>query len=105
MSPAQCSRPKPTVLVLAHGVRSLSPSLSQHIDEQYNIINYDCKDVDECKRKMLPGGPYSKIDAILETGWKKSEPFLNHNLFSADMVRAYPPSVRIACCSGHGYDS
>lgn len=98
------SRPKPTILVLAHGVRSLSPALSRHIHAEYNIIDYDCESVDICMRRMIPGGPYSEIDAIVETGWKKTEPFLGHNLFSAEMVQAYPSSVKIVCCSGHGYD-
>jgi len=104
MSPVQSSKSKPTILVVAHGVRSLSPSLSRHIYADYNIINYDCNDLAECKQRMTPGGPYSGVDAIVETGWKKSTPFLNHNLFSADMVQAYPPSVKIVCSSGHGYD-
>ncbi|THZ04196.1 hypothetical protein D6C95_03405 [Aureobasidium pullulans] len=96
---------KPKVLVVAHGVRSLSPSLSGQIDANYHIINYDCDNTDECKRRMMPGGLYSEIDAIVETGWKKSAPFLNHNLFSGDMVQAYPSSVKIVSCSGHGYDA
>jgi hypothetical protein len=96
---------KPKVLVVAHGVRSSSPSLSEQIDANYHIINYDCDNTDECKRRMMPGGLYSEIDAIVETVWKKSAPFLNHNLFSGDMVQAYPSSVKIVSCSGHGYDA
>lgn len=104
MSPAQISMRKPTVLVLAHGVRSLPPTLSKHIQTQYNIIDYDCDSIEICMTRMSPGGMYSEIDAIVETGWKKSEPYLGHNLFSTEMVQAYPSSVKIVCCSGHGYD-
>ena len=95
---------KPTILLIPHGVRIISPELQARVTSLFNIIDYDCQSVKQCISRMAPGGPYSKLDAIVRTGWLKADPFIDHVLFRGKVVEAYPESLKLICCTGHGYD-
>lgn len=96
---------KPTVLLVLASVHGdLSTPAWQLVRHKFNIIQYDCPSVDEFCKRLQPGGPYSKIDAIFRTGWLKSGPYSQHQLFCGDPLSLYPPTLKYIGCSGHGYD-
>lgn len=97
---------KPTVLVVLSSVHGgLSTPAWQRTRHNFNIIQYDCLSVDEFCKRLQPGGPYNNIDAIFRTGWLKSGPYSNHQLFRGDPLSFYPPTLKYIGCSGHGYDA
>ena len=98
-------REKPTILLIESTVREVDPVQWSRIQSRFNIINYDCKDADEFCERLAPGGPYSKIDAIVRVGWLKAGPFASHLLFRGRAIDAYPESLKLICCTGHGYDA
>jgi len=96
---------KPTVLLVESTVREFDPEQWDRIRSRFNIIKYDCKDVDEFCERLSPGGAYSQIDAIVRVGWLKAGPFASHLLFRGRAVELYPRSLKFICCTGHGYDA
>jgi glyoxylate reductase len=96
---------KPTVLLVESAVRGEDPANWHQVLSKFNVIRYDCKDVDEFCERLAPGNVYSKIDAILRTGWLKAGPYAHHRLFAGKAVELYPSSLKLITCSGHGYDA
>lgn len=88
-------------------------STVQHIDERrravlcksFNLIYYDCTSSQQFIERLQPGGAYSNITAILRNGWLKCGPLADQRLFATDIVGHFPPSLKLICCSGHGYDA
>ncbi|KAI8241827.1 hypothetical protein K4K57_011767 [Colletotrichum sp. SAR 10_99] len=96
---------KPTVLLVESSVRGAETEQWDRVRSSFNIIKYDCQDEEEFCSRIAPGGPYSAIDAIVRVGWLKAGQFATHQLFRGPAVAKYPPSLRLICCSGHGYDA
>jgi lactate dehydrogenase-like 2-hydroxyacid dehydrogenase len=99
------SKRKPTILVVSSTVRAIESPRWERIQQEYNILNYDCNSVDEFCSRLSPGGAYSNISAIVRTGWLKAEPYSTHLLFTTQVAKYYPPSLKLITCSGHGYDA
>ncbi|KAI1338217.1 glyoxylate reductase [Xylariaceae sp. FL0016] len=96
---------KPTLLLVLSSVLGDPTPEWTRVLSQFNVLHYDCKDVDEFAQRLRPGGPYAHIDAILRTGWLKAGDFAHHLMFRGAPVAAYPPSLKFIGCSGHGYDA
>jgi lactate dehydrogenase-like 2-hydroxyacid dehydrogenase len=96
---------KPTILLVSSDTRTILPQQWNRVQQKFNILIYDCSNVEEFCRRLSPGGPYSKIDAIVRTGWLKAEPYSTHLLFTAAVAEYYPPTLKFIVCSGHGYDA
>ncbi|TVY81201.1 putative 2-hydroxyacid dehydrogenase [Lachnellula suecica] len=96
---------KPTVLLVSSNTRTVDPQQWDRVQQKFNILNYDCSSVDDFCNQLVSGGRYSKIDAIVRTGWLKAEPYSTHLLFTAAVAKYYPPSLKLIVCSGHGYDA
>lgn len=88
-------------------------STTQHIDtkrrtalaEKYNLIYYDCTSIAQFIEQLKPGGLYSNVTAILRNGWLKCGPLADQRLFATEVVPHFPSSLKLICCSGHGYDA
>ncbi|KAF0322357.1 putative d-mandelate dehydrogenase [Colletotrichum asianum] len=96
---------KPTILLIESSVRGAETEQWDRIRSSFNIIKYDCQDEEEFCSRLAPGGPYSAIDAIVRVGWLKAGQFATHQLFRGPAIAKYPPSLKLICCSGHGYDA
>ncbi|RDW78257.1 hypothetical protein BP5796_06109 [Coleophoma crateriformis] len=96
---------KPTVLVVTSAVRATQSEQWRQAQTQYNILTYDCNDVEEFCNRLSPGGLYSEIDVIVRTGWLKAEPYSKHLLFTKAVAEYFPPTLKLIVCSGHGYDA
>ncbi|KAI1268423.1 glyoxylate reductase [Xylariaceae sp. FL1019] len=96
---------KPTVLLVSGSVKGEETSEWHRALSRFNVIYYDCKSDDEFCERLQPGGPYSKIDAIVRTGWLKAGVFANHIMFRGRVVDLYPPTLKFIGCCGHGYDA
>lgn len=96
---------KPTILLVTSNVRTIQKKQWERVQAKFEILTYDCNNVDEFCRNLSPGGLYSNIQAIVRTGWLKAEPFSTHLLFSTHVVKHYPSSLKLIVCSGHGYDA
>ncbi|KAI8192399.1 hypothetical protein K4K51_003954 [Colletotrichum sp. SAR 10_75] len=96
---------KPTILLVESSVRGAETEQWDGIRSSFNIIKYDCQDEEEFCSRLAPGGPYSAIDAIVRVGWLKAGQFATHQIFRGPAVAKYPPSLKLICCSGHGYDA
>ncbi|CAI7587857.1 unnamed protein product [Penicillium glandicola] len=95
----------PTVLLVESTVQEIDHVRRQSLSEKVSIIRYDCASVDDFIARLQPGGPYSNICAIVRTGWLKAGPYASHRLFASEVVPHFPPSLKLICCSGHGYDA
>lgn len=96
---------KPVVLLLESTVQHIDHARREALSEQVSYLSYDCASVDEFIERLQPGGPYSKITAIIRTGWHKAGPFALHTPFSSKVVPHLPSTLKLICCSGHGYDA
>lgn len=96
---------KPTILLVSSNTRTIQAQQWERVQQKFNILKYDCSNVEEFCKRLSPGGSYSKIDAIVRTGWLKAEPYSTHLLFTSAVVKFYPSSLKLIVCSGHGYDA
>lgn len=96
---------KPVVLLITSDVREVDPEQWARINAEFEILNYDCKDIAEFCTRLAPGGIYSRIQAIVRTGWLKSGPFGNQFLFRGIPLKYFPPTLKLIACGGHGYDA
>jgi hypothetical protein len=96
---------RPDILFMDASIGAIDHARRARLSECYNILHYDCNSDSHFIAKLLPGGPYSNIIAIVRSGWLKAGPFAQHLPFAPRVVRYFPPSLRIICCSGHGYDA
>lgn len=95
----------PTVLLVESSVQQIDHVRRQTLFEKVIILRYDCASVDEFVARLQPGGLYSNIRAIVRTGWLKAGPYASHRLFTSEVITHFPPSLKLICCSGHGYDA
>ena len=96
---------KPQVLLIESSVQEIDEDLRARLGEKFEWIKYDCPTISAFTERLQPGGPYSNIAAIVRTGWHKIGPYGTHRPFSSEIVPHFPPSLKIICCSGHGYDA
>ena len=87
-----------TVQVIDHQRR-------RDLAETYNLLYYDCANTDEFIERLQPGGPYANIVAIVRNGWLKAGPLAQQTPFASKIVPHYPSTLKLICCSGHGYDA
>ncbi|OQV07973.1 D-isomer specific 2-hydroxyacid dehydrogenase, catalytic domain-containing protein [Cladophialophora immunda] len=98
---------KPTVLCINSSVREVDVARWGEMQTRFNVLEYDCATVDEFTARLkTPGHAYTRIDALLWTGWLKAGPFAaqTEQLLRGEPLELMPPSLRLVCCSGHGYD-
>lgn len=86
-------------------VQYIDAARRERLSLSCNLLYYDCKNITEFIERMQPGGQYSNIVAILRNGWLKCGPLANERLFATSVVPHFPASLRLICCSGHGYDA
>lgn len=86
-------------------VQVIDPQRRHDLAENYNLIYYDCENTDEFIKRLQPGGPYSNIVAIVRNGWLKAGPLAQQRPFATEIVPHYPSTLKLICCSGHGYDA
>ncbi|PLB52499.1 glyoxylate reductase [Aspergillus steynii IBT 23096] len=96
---------KPTILLLRSPVSHNDPATTTHLNTLFNILEYDCPTIADFISALSPGGKYSNISAIVRTGWLKAGPYASHLLFQGEPITHYPPSLKLICCSGHGFDA
>jgi lactate dehydrogenase-like 2-hydroxyacid dehydrogenase len=96
---------KPDILFIDSTVQSIDAGRRNALAERYNIIYYDCESTEVFKERLKPGGPYANVVAISRNGWLKAGPYAKQTPFASDVVPHFPSSLKIICCSGHGYDA
>jgi len=96
---------KPTILLIESSVQAVDVERRQTLANNFNLIHYDCESTSHFIEDLKPGGRYSSIVAIIRNGWHKAGKFANHAPFATAIVPHFPPSLKIICCSGHGYDA
>ena len=96
---------KPDILIIESPVQAVDSVRRQALAEKFNLIYYDCNSIEEYIEHLKPGGPYSKVVAIVRTGWLKVGKLAGLLLFGTQVVPHFPSTLRIICCSGHGYDA
>jgi len=102
---SQAAKSKPNILLVTSNTRAIHAEQWARVQQKFNILTYDCKNVKEFCQDLSPGGRFSNIDAIVRTGWLKAEPYSTHRLFTTQIAQFYPPSLKLIVCSGHGYDA
>ncbi|KAK4861331.1 hypothetical protein LT330_004247 [Penicillium expansum] len=95
----------PTILLVESTVQQIDHVRRQTLSEKVSILRYDCASVEDFIARLQPGGLYSNICAIVRTGWLKAGPYASHRLFASEVVPHFPSSLKLICCSGHGYDA
>lgn len=96
---------KPVVLLVEGTVQVIDTARRRELDNKFRFIKYDCSSIEQFIERLQPGGLYDGIDAIVRTGWLKAGAFADHQLFAADVVPHFPRTLRLICCTGHGYDA
>jgi lactate dehydrogenase-like 2-hydroxyacid dehydrogenase len=96
---------KPSILLIESSVQHIDHLRRHALAEKVNFLIYDCTSVDDFISRLQPGGAYCNITAIVRTGWLKAGPYASHLVFTNKTIPHYPPSVKLICCSGHGYDA
>lgn len=95
---------KPVVLLVESDTQVIDHDRRRKLATSVDFLQYDCESIQEFIERLQPGGPYAHVTAILRTGWLKSGRFATHNVFAEEVVRQFPPSVKLCSTSGHGYD-
>ncbi|KEY74648.1 hypothetical protein S7711_08415 [Stachybotrys chartarum IBT 7711] len=95
----------PDILLIQSTIQATDETRRQVLAERFNFLYYDCESTEQFKERMQPGGPYANIVAIVRNGWLKAGPLAYQVPFAANVVAHYPPSLKLICCSGHGYDT
>ncbi|KAJ9481403.1 hypothetical protein VN97_g12080 [Penicillium thymicola] len=95
----------PAILLVESSVQQIDHVRRQTLSEKVTILEYDCASVDDFVARLQPGGLYSNICAIIRTGWLKAGPYASHRLFASEVIPHFPSSLKLICCSGHGYDA
>lgn len=96
---------KPTILMIDSTVQAIDHSRREALSKNFNVLYYDCNSTAEYVTALQHGGQYSNISAIIRNGWHKAGPLAKQAFFATDVVPHFPLSLRIICCSGHGYDA
>lgn len=96
---------KPDILMIDSLVQAVDVKRREALSENFNLIYYDCDSTSEFIQRLRPGGPYAQVIAIVRNGWHKVGKLETQRPFGPDVVPHFPPTLRIICCSGHGYDA
>jgi lactate dehydrogenase-like 2-hydroxyacid dehydrogenase len=96
---------KPTILLIESSVQAIDVERRRKLANDFNLIHYDCESTSQFIEELKPGGRFTNIVAIIRNGWHKAGKFANHAPFATEIVLYFPPSLKIICCSGHGYDA
>lgn len=96
---------KADILMIDSTVQAVDHERRKALSERFNLIYYDCEDTDEFIRRLQPGGAYSSVVAIVRNGWHKVGPLAQQRPFATEVVRNFPETLELICCSGHGYDA
>lgn len=96
---------KSTILLIESSVQAVDVERRQKLANDFNLIHYDCESTSQFIEELRPGGRFANIVAIIRNGWHKAGKFANHAPFATEIVPYFPPSLKIICCSGHGYDA
>ncbi|KUL85498.1 hypothetical protein ZTR_06737 [Talaromyces verruculosus] len=96
---------KPSILLIESSVQHVDHVRRHALAEKVNFLIYDCTSVDDFVARLQPGGAYCDITAIVRTGWLKAGPYASHLVFTNKTIPHYPPSLKLICCCGHGYDA
>lgn len=96
---------KPVILMLDSTVQAIDAGRREALSKKFDIIYYDCETVAQFIADMKPGGRYANITAIVRNGWHKAGPYAKLAPFATEVVPHFPASLKIICCSGHGYDA
>jgi lactate dehydrogenase-like 2-hydroxyacid dehydrogenase len=96
---------KPTILLIESSVQSVDAERRQKLANDFNLIQYDCESTSQFIEELKSGGRFTNIVAIIRNGWHKAGKFANQAPFATEIVPHFPPSLKIICCSGHGYDA
>lgn len=86
-------------------VQAIDHDRRKALSQNFNLIYYDCSSTAEYITALQPGGKYSNLTAIIRNGWHKAGPLAQQRFFATDIVPHFPPTLKIICCSGHGYDA
>lgn len=96
---------KPIVLLVDSTVQQIDQARRHAFADKVSFLTYDCASVDEFIARLQPGGLYSNLSAIVRTGWLKAGPYASHRLFTSKTIPHFPSTLKLICCSGHGYDA
>lgn len=96
---------KPVILMLDSPVQAIDAGRREALSKNFNLIYYDCETIAKFVTDMKPDGRYANITAIVRNGWHKAGPYAKLAPFATEVVPHFPPSLKIICCSGHGYDA
>jgi lactate dehydrogenase-like 2-hydroxyacid dehydrogenase len=96
---------KPVILMLDSTVQVIDKTRREALSKKFDLIYYDCEKIAQFIVDMKPGGRYANITAIVRNGWHKAGPYAKLAPFATEVVPHFPPSLKIICSSGHGYDA
>ncbi|KAJ5593960.1 uncharacterized protein N7459_000168 [Penicillium hispanicum] len=96
---------KPDILFIESPVQAVDTARREALARKFNLLYYDCDSIAQFIERLKPGGAYSNVVAIVRTGWHKVGKLASQRPFASEVVPHLPPSLRIICCSGHGYDA
>jgi lactate dehydrogenase-like 2-hydroxyacid dehydrogenase len=96
---------KPTILLIDSTVQAIDQARREALSKRFNLLYYDCESIAHFIAAMKPGGRYANITAIVRNGWHKAGPLAKLAPFATEVVPHLPSSLKIICCSGHGYDA
>lgn len=96
---------RPIILMLDSTVQAIDHARREALSKKFDLMYYDCKTIEQFITDMKPGGRYANITAIVRNGWHKAGPYAKLAPFATEVVPHFPPSLKIICSSGHGYDA
>lgn len=96
---------KADILFIESPVQAIDTERRQALAKKFNLLYYDCDSTTDFIERLKPGGQYSKVVAIVRSGWHKVGKLASQRPFASEVVPHFPQSLRIICYSGHGYDA
>ena len=99
--------PRNKVLLIESTVQHCDSARRRAIADKFDLelLAYDCDSTADFIDQLQPGGRYDDIVAIVRNGWHKAGPLIKFLPFATNVVSHYPSTLRLICCSGHGYDA
>ncbi|OAG41668.1 hypothetical protein AYO21_04132 [Fonsecaea monophora] len=98
---------KPTVLFIHSSTGAQDATKWAGIAQRFEVLEYDCSTVAEfISRLKTPNHPYTRIEALVWTGWLKAGPYAaqSEQLLRGEPLELMPNTLKLISCSGHGYD-
>lgn len=96
---------KPEILMIDSTIHAIDHQRRRALEERFRLLSYDCDSDTQFIERLQPGGPYSNVIAIIRGGWLKAGPYASHLPFGPQVVPHFPRSLKLICCSGHGFDA